>query len=172
VYKTNVEQLLKFTIPGNPVTKKTHQRIMRVGGYPRIFPSKQYEEYEKYCKSYCLDVWKSQGKEPMKFGVAIKIKVWLSRWILPDHVGILQSIGDILEKWEVLDNDKYIHWTDYDTENNHEHWFQGIDKENPRIEITIFRYKHLYEDYTQEKDEKEAAKLERKKIRESKKTVL
>ena len=40
------EELLRFTIPGNPVTKKTHQRIMRVGGYPRIFPSKQYEEYE------------------------------------------------------------------------------------------------------------------------------
>jgi CRP-like cAMP-binding protein len=42
------QELLSFTIPGNPVTKKTHQRIMRVGGYPRIFPSKQYEEYEKY----------------------------------------------------------------------------------------------------------------------------
>ena len=57
------EELLRFTIPGNPVTKKTHQRIMRVGGYPRIFPSKQYEEYEKYCKQYCLDVWKNQDNE-------------------------------------------------------------------------------------------------------------
>ena len=106
----------------------------------------------------------------MKYGVAIKIKVWLSRWILPDHVGILQSIGDILEKWSVIDNDKYIHWTDFDPSNGQrEHWFQGIDKENPRIEILIFRYKHLYEDYTEEKDTKEAAKLERKKVREEKK---
>ena len=157
------EELLRFTIPGNPVTKKTHQRIMRVGGYPRIFPSKQY------CKQYCLDVWKNLDKDPMKFGVAIKIKVWLSRWILPDHVGILQSIGDILEKWSVIENDKYIHWTDFDpTSNTRDHWFQGIDKENPRIEIIIFRYKHLYEDYTEEKDVKEAAKLERKKARELK----
>jgi Holliday junction resolvase RusA-like endonuclease len=164
------EELLRFTIPGNPVTKKTHQRIMRVGGYPRIFPSKQYEEYEKYCKQFCLDVWKNQGKDPMKYGVAIKIKVWLSRWILPDHVGILQSIGDILEKWGVIENDKYIHWTDFDpSTGEREHWFQGIDKENPRIEILIFRYKHLYEDYTEEKDTKEAAKLERKKAREEKK---
>ena len=51
------EEIVRFTIPGNPVTKKTHQRIMRVGGYPRIFPSKQYEEYEKYCKPFCLDIW-------------------------------------------------------------------------------------------------------------------
>jgi hypothetical protein len=83
---------------------------------------------------------------------------------------VLFRSGDILEKWSVIDNDKYIHWTDTDANNVREHWFQGIDKENPRIEITIFRFKHLYEDYTQEKDEKEAAKLERKKIRESKKT--
>ena len=117
-----------------------------------------------------LDVWKNQGKDPMKYGVAIKIKVWLSRWILPDHVGILQSIGDILEKWSVIENDKYIHWTDFDpSTGQREHWFQGIDKENPRIEILIFRYKHLYEDYTEEKDTKEAAKLERKKAREEKK---
>jgi Holliday junction resolvase RusA-like endonuclease len=74
------QELLSFTIPGNPVTKKTHQRIMRVGGYPRIFPSKQYEEYEKYCKPFCLEVWRDKGKEPIKYGVAIKIKVWLSRW--------------------------------------------------------------------------------------------
>lgn len=164
------EELLRFTIPGNPVTKKTHQRIMRVGGYPRIFPSKQYEEYEKYCKSYCLDIWKNTGKDPIKYGVAIQIKVWLSRWILPDHVGILQSIGDILEKWGVVENDKYIHWTDFDpSTGERHHWFQGIDKDNPRIEILIFRYKHLYEDYTEERDNLEAAKLERKKIREAKK---
>ena len=92
-----------------------------------------------------------------------QIKVWLSRWILPDHVGILQSIGDILQKWEVVDDDKYIHWTDLNPENNErEHWFQGIDKENPRIEINIYRFKHLYEDYVEERDAKELAKQERK----------
>jgi len=67
------EEIVRFTIPGNPVTKKTHQRILRVGGYPRIFPSKQYEEYEKYCKPFCLDIWKNKGNSPVKQGVAIKI---------------------------------------------------------------------------------------------------
>ena len=166
------EEIVRFTIPGNPVTKKTHQRIMRVGGYPRIFPSKQYEEYEKYCKPFCLDIWKNQGNSPIKQGVAIKIKVWLSRWIIPDHVGILQSIGDILQKWEVVDDDKYIHWTDYHPETGErEHWFHGVDKENPRIEITIYRYKHLYEDYCDDKEKKEAEKEERKRIKQLKNTV-
>jgi hypothetical protein len=81
----------------------------------------------------------------------------------------LQSIGDILQKWEVVDDDKYIHWTDYDPETGErEHWFHGVDKENPRIEIVIYRYKHLYEDYCEDKEKKEAAKEERKKLKQLK----
>lgn len=44
-----------FTIPVAPVTKKNSSRIIRVGGYPRIAPSKQYQAYERAARPFCPD---------------------------------------------------------------------------------------------------------------------
>jgi len=142
--------LLKFTIPGRPATKKTHQRIVRLGGFNRILPSIQYEKYEKECKKYCEDVWKKIGKPPMDFGVSVCIKIAVDTWVLGDVTGYQQAIGDILEKHGVIADDMWIHWTDEDT-----HTMLEPDKVNPRVEITIRRFRHPKENYRiqQENDE-------------------
>lgn len=150
------EFILSFTIPGQPATKKTSQRVFR----KRILPSKAYCEYEKYCEPFCKQAWADKGKAPMDYGVVINMRIFLKNWIVGDCTGYQQSIADILQKFEVLSNDSWIHW---DWENSH--WLGGIDKENPRVEITIKRFRHPKEAYRNEQELFNKQKEERKVAR-------
>ena len=163
--------ICSFVIPGHPATKKNSNQIIWVKTgrrrLPKVIPSSQYTKYEKHCKEYCYNAWKNQKNTPIDFGIAIRIKVWLSAWRLPDHVGILQSLGDIFQKWNIIADDKYIQWTDYnfDTKDT-DMWLAGVDKENPRVEVFIYRYRHTvehYDDIKAEKAEKIANKSSAKK---------
>jgi hypothetical protein len=139
--------LCEFTINHKPVTKKTHQQAVFKGGMPRILPSPQYAYFEKCAERTCREAWELQGKPPMDFGVAIQLTIFTDTWQVGDHAGYLQSIGDILEFWGVIMNDKFIHW-------NHDltqHWFGGKCPENPRVEIAIKRFRHPYEEYRNNK---------------------
>lgn len=150
-------ELVTFTIPGRPATKKTHQNVVFIKGRPRILPSKQYAAFEKACKESCVKAWKSKGKKPMDFGVGIQMQIYLNNWIVGDHNGYMQAIGDILQKWEIIADDSWIMWL-----SNDQHWLAGIDKDNPRVEITIVRRKHPKEDYREIKEEKEEKSAKRK----------
>lgn len=164
------ELICSFVIPTNCATKKTSQSIIYVRGKPMIISSKRYIEYEKFCKPFCLAVRKDLGKQPIDFGVSIKIKVYRSSWIRIDQTGILQSFGDIFQKWDILADDRWINWIS----DTNDHWWGGLDKENPRTEIFIYRCKHPYEDYREE-SEKEEERLFNKRggpRKESKKKTL
>ena len=157
--------LCHFVIPNRPATKKTHQRIVRRGGFNRILPSKQYEEYEAQSAQYCLDAWKCKGEVPMDFGVNILLRAYMPNWAgMPDQCGILQSLGDIIEKHGVISNDKFIQWM-----SSNEHWF-SIDKDNPRVELWIYRQRHPYEGYRADQEESETRKRERAQARAEKKS--
>ena len=151
--------LLELTIPGRPATKKTHQQVIYVKGQARVIPSQQYSKYEKLCKEHCVKAWEGQGKAAMDFGVAIHARIYLDTWAIGDHVGYLQAIGDILEKYKVIANDKFIHWVD-----DEKHWFGGVDKDNPRCEIKIYRFRHPYENYRADKEEAERKKQLKKGV--------
>lgn len=155
----NGELILEFSIPGQPATKKTSQRIFR----RRILPSKAYCAYEIYCEPFCKSAWIDSGKSPMDFGVSISMKVFLKNWIVGDCTGYQQSIADIMQKFGILANDSWIHW-DWEGE----HWFGGVDKENPRIEIIIKRFRHPKEDYRESQEAANREKEERKRARENK----
>jgi hypothetical protein len=155
----NGELILKFSIPGQPATKKTSQRIFR----RRILPSKAYCAYEIYCEPFCKSAWIDSGKSPMDFGVSIRMKVFLKNWIVGDCTGYQHSIADIMQKFGILANDSWIHW-DWEGE----HWFGGVDKENPRIEIIIKRFRHPKEDYRESQEAANREKEERKRARENK----
>lgn len=153
--------LCSFEIPGNPATKKNSSRIImaRAGKrrIPRIIPSAQFMRYEKHCKDICTASWASKGNSPIDYGVMIRIEVWLNAWRIPDHVGILQSLGDIFQKYKIVADDKYIQWTDYNLETKEiDQWFKGVDKENPRVNVFIYRYRSTTEKY----DDMKAEKLE------------
>lgn len=158
--------LCAFTINYKPVTKKTHQQAVFRAGAPRVLPSPQYAYFEKCAEKACREAWELIEKPPMDFGMAMKIRIFTDTWQVGDHSGYMQAIGDVLQFWGVILNDKFIHW-------HHEldeHWFGGKDPENPRVEIEIRRFRHPYEQYRQDNIEKEdqktaraEAKLEAKK---------
>lgn len=155
--------LCEFVIPGNVATKKTSQRFFKMGKRTVLLPSANFLSYEKYCKDFCEDIWKKQGKDPMDFGVCVTYKIYLDRWILPDACGAMQSLGDILEKWGVISNDAWLHWSGEEG-----HWFGGVDKDNPRTEIKITRCRHLKEEYRKEKEEELRNKNLRAEARQAK----
>lgn len=148
------ELITKFIIPSSPATKKNSNQAVRVKGFLRIIPSKRFLEYQKFCKPY-LETIKKQ--KPIDFGVSIKIRVATGKWIVPDYTNVCQALGDILQHYGVLENDKWIHWTDGENINNIpcEHWLIGVDKENPRMEVEIRRFRHPLENYRHIKEEKE-----------------
>lgn len=93
-------------------------------------------------------------KIPYDFGISIKIRVATDKWIVPDYTNVCQALGDILQHFKIISDDKWVHWTDGDYTNDipNEHWFIGVDKENPRIEIEVRRFRHPIEDYRLNKE--------------------
>lgn len=155
LYEDN-KLILFFIIPGQPVTKKNSQRIFR----RRIMPSKAYCAYESYCESFCLNAWHNKNKAPIDFGVSINLKVYLKNWIVGDCTGYQQSLADIMQKFMILKNDSWIHW-DWEGQ----HWFGGVDKENPRVEITVKRYRHPKEEFRALQEKAILQKEERKQAK-------
>jgi hypothetical protein len=159
-------EILRFTIPGRTITKKTHQQIVRIGKMNKIIPSDGYVDYENSCSKFMRPAWVEKGRPPMNFGVGVRLKIYLENWAsLPDHTGVMQSIGDILEHHGVIDNDKWIHWISGDDG----HWFEVDPVGGSRCEIVIERRRHPYETYRKNKCEAEAAKEQRRLDRERKK---
>ncbi len=74
---TDGAEILSFVIPGRPATKKTSQRVIRRGKHTRILPSERYEKYELHSKPYIEAAWRDLGREPMDFGVALELKVYI-----------------------------------------------------------------------------------------------
>lgn len=131
--------MLTITIPGRPYAKKNNPQVFCIsgckgwfrGGGPQpkkiITPSKEYQEYEKYCLSYLRQWGNISYNEP----VHVKCLYWMRDkrgW--PDLGNLLAATSDILEKAGIIENDRLI--GSYDGSR-----IAGIDKENPRVEILI-----------------------------------
>lgn len=145
--------ILKFNIPGRPSTKKTSQRVVRRGKYTKILPSLLYEKYENHCKEYCETFWKNYKLDPIDFGISVKLNVYLDSWIVGDECGYQQAHGDIIQKHGIIADDMWIHWADKNSHMIH------YDKDNPKVEVEICRYRHPKEEFRNEQKIKEAKKL-------------
>jgi len=122
-------QVTKIILPGRPITKKNHQRIIRKGGQsPSLISSRQYLVYEKAC------LWELKKYEGQRFKgnkVQVKCLYWMPNYrSWPDLIGLLQATWDILEKADIIGNDQNIVSPDGSR-------IVGIDKENPRTEVYI-----------------------------------
>jgi|688.fasta_scaffold09838_13 Holliday junction resolvase RusA-like endonuclease len=133
----------KLIIPSSPATKKNSNRIVRIKGFFKVIPSERFVKYQKFCAPFLQDL----RETPIDFGVMIKIRVATEKWIIPDYTNVCQALGDILQHYKVITNDKWIHWTDGEYSNSVplEHWFIGVEKDNPRLEIEIYRFRHPLE---------------------------
>ena len=152
-------ELLNFILEGQAATKKNSQQKTRFG----ILPSKQYMAYEKLCEHKCLEVWTGRGKVPIDFGVAITMRVFLQTWQVGDATGYMQSVADIMQKHGILKDDAWLHWSD-----GGQHWFGGVDKTDPRIEVRLVRLRHPKEAFRAAQEIEAEAKKERALVRAAK----
>ena len=120
----------EITLTGRPITKKNSSRIVtnRRTGRPMVIPSPQYKIYEEAC------LWELSAYRGPKFGdkpVNLKAVYYMpNRRSWPDLAGLLQATCDILEESKIINNDKFI----VSFDGSH---IAGVDKENPRVEVTI-----------------------------------
>lgn len=122
-----------IVIPIPPITKKNHQRIIRNRrtGNLMVVPSSQYEIYEKDCGWFLngLDVLIDEA-------VNVECRFYMPTRHRCDLTNLLESIDDILVRYQVLRDDNYKIIAGHDGSR------VFYDKENPRTEIRITRLLH------------------------------
>lgn len=117
--------MIKFTIPLVPVTKKNHQRIIRVRNRPVVIPSEQYKKYEADCIYFMPNI------EAISNKVNVKAVYYMPTRRRVDLTNLHEALHDILVHYNVLsdDNCNIVHSTDGS--------YVDYDKYNPRTEVTI-----------------------------------
>ena len=119
---------IKLTIYSRPVTKKNHSRIITNPhtGKPMVIQSKQYVQYE-------ADALKQLHKpsEPVTCACNAQYRYYMPNARKCDLVNLIQATNDILVKGGVIEDDNYTIVASHDGSG------VEVDKENPRVEITI-----------------------------------
>ena len=119
---------IKLTIYSRPVTKKNHSRIITnpKTGKPMVIQSKQYVQYE-------ADALKQLHKpsEPVTCACNAQYRYYMPNARKCDLVNLIQATNDILVKGEVIEDDNYTIVASHDGSG------VEVDKENPRVEITL-----------------------------------
>lgn len=127
--------MIKFTILGNPITKKNSQRIVRIknksGGYfYKIMPSKAFEKYQKECWQYMPTL-----KNPINSPVNLKCVYYMKTKRIVDLPNLYNATCDILVHYGILEDDKKD--IVYSMDGSRVFY----DKNNPRVEIEIAELK-------------------------------
>lgn len=121
-------EVLCFTIPLNPTTKKNSQNIYvnKRTGKPFVSQSDKYKEYEKMAGYFMPRV-----DNPIDSPVNVKALYYRDSHRVVDLNGLNQCLHDVLIKYGVIadDNFKIVAGTDGSR--------VLYDKENPRTEVTI-----------------------------------
>ena len=118
---------MNFTIPGNPVTKKNHQRILKTrDGRSFVAPSAQYKAYEESAGWFV---------PPLDISAPVNVKClyFMENLRRVDLVNLLESTMDVLVKYGCLKDDHSKIVVSHDGSR------VLLDRQNPRVEITITR---------------------------------
>ena len=124
------EVVARLTLYGQPVTKKNHQQMVTNKATGRMFPvqSKAYREYEHDC------IRQITGDHKQQFVGRLNLccRYWMTDRRQVDLLNLLAATSDILEKAGVVENDRNFVRVDGSE-------VAGVDRERPRVEITITR---------------------------------
>lgn len=129
-----------FIIYGHPATKKNSSVLVQ--GQARLLPSNAYREYEKLFRQQLMRL--PQPLPHFQTGVYVLAKYWLkdkAHW--PDITGLMQVTADIIsddykviygkrqliKRWLLSDDRIIKKWG--------ESRIAGVDRNNPRVEVTI-----------------------------------
>lgn len=123
-----VNEMIRFTIPLPPVTKKNSQEIMVRGGKPFVMPSKKYREYEAQALWFV-----PRRRKPIAEAVNVKCLFYMPTRRRCDLTNLLEAVDDIMVKAGLLADDNYTIIAAHDGSR------VFYDKEKPRTEIKIER---------------------------------
>lgn len=118
---------MTITIPGQPITKKNHQRILRKrDGTPFVAQSAQYKQYEE------LASWHIKRPEkPLEGPLCLRCVYYMPTRRKVDLCNLLATTCDVLVRCGVILDDHSGIVVSHDGSRVH------YDKQNPRVEITI-----------------------------------
>lgn len=164
------ETKVSIILPGAPVTKKNSPRIAPIrymkGGRQvtiyKIQPSKAYERWAKSINSYGPLIRRQLEALPLPLANSfnLAIKVWVARARFGDLVGYQESVLDILQatfyREKVMEENgaKFtktvrvregvgIYQDDAQCVSTDNCRVAGIDRTNPRVEVTLTFYDDL-----------------------------
>lgn len=126
--------LLMFTIVGAPRTKKTSNRIVRCGKFPKVLPSLAFVEWNKVAQLHLLN-WKTQMRQyehlqPFPVTTPVNCRALFYRDALRgDACNYYEAIADALQEAGIVHNDSLI--TQWDGSR------MLLDRKNPRIEVEL-----------------------------------
>ncbi len=129
---TDYEREIIITIPGHPATKKNS--LIMVPGRSLILPSRRWQAYQRAALGTkrrpgpLAIAW--LGKETIMVPVNLQAVYWLRDKRQPDLLNLLAGTADLLQAARVIADDKQIISLDGSR-------IAGIDKANPRVEITL-----------------------------------
>lgn len=99
---------LRLVIPGAPRTKKTGQRIVKVGKFSKILPSKAYMDWEKTALSIMAPhVARQSSLLPLSLDLNCEALIYRDAE-RGDACNYYQAIADMLQKAGVIRNDVLI----------------------------------------------------------------
>lgn len=120
---------LHLTIEGAPVTKKNSQRIILIGGHPKIMPSKNYKMYEEMALRQLMA--QPTPVAPISVPVMVTCVYRMPTHRRVDLVNLLEATDDILTKARIIDDDNVMIVASHDGSR------VTYDKENPGVDIWI-----------------------------------
>ena len=118
--------VIHITIPGRPITKKNHGRIVHAGGKPRLIPSDQFIAYQDKAGYYIR-----HKNRKIADPVNVRCVYYMPTKGRVDLVGLLQATDDILTHYGVIEDDNSRIVAGHDGSR------VRYDKDRPRVEITI-----------------------------------
>ena len=120
---------VKLTIPGAPRTKKTSNRIVRMGKFTKILPSKAFMDYQAtVTKTMHNTLLPLRSKLPLSTPVSCRALIYRDA-DRGDLIGYLQGLSDVLQHLGVIENDVLI--KSYDGSRLLK------DAANPRVEVVL-----------------------------------
>ena len=126
------------TVYGAPRTKKNSQKITYRNGKFGLQQSDAYRKWERTCKVEYIQPIHTRKQNPIDYPVNCQAIFYRERNI-GDAVNFYQGIADLLEKHDVLVDDKHItSWVGSELLK---------DKDNPRVEITLIESTEFFKDY-------------------------
>lgn len=120
------------TLPGNPVTKKNSQRILKnhKTGASFVAPSNNYIYYRN-CSIVYLHACQSLPYRPINYPVNVRCLYYMESRRRVDLVNLLEATADILVDAGILEDDNSNIVAGHDGSR------VLYDKGNPRVEILI-----------------------------------